>query len=184
MALAMVLPDGRWQYAEVVDFDAASCGDRARDVCAPLLRRIPGTRFVKAADLSHLVIEFIEALGLRLSDEVEVRIPNPTQEMREIFLEAVRLSNRSMVLKAIAVSRERFVEFQRHCGGAEKTDGHALMDAVGSAICEVNREIPTSFHEAPIFHLELLLGSKNAMSYRAWARAQERDWAALHQAAA
>lgn len=174
MALAMVLPDGRWQYAEVIDFDPAACDDQAREVFMPLMRRIPGTRFVKAADLARLVSEFIESLSLPIDDEIEIRVFRSSPALAEILAEASKISGRAMQIKPMAVNRTRYADFQRHCGGAEKTEGHALMESVGAALCQLSGDVPTAFHESPIYHLELLLGSKNATSYRAWARTQER----------
>lgn len=174
MALAMVLPDGRWQYAEVIDFDPDTFDAQAHDVFMPLMRRIPGTRFLKASDLTLMVSEFVEPLKLPTSAQLEFRVLRPAQALNDILEKACGRLKREVLVKPVAFDRALYVDFQRHCGGAEKTEGHALMESVGAALCEVNRDTPTSFHEAPIYHLELLLGSKSAASFRAWARSQER----------
>ena len=175
MALAMALPDGRWQYAEVIDFDPGTFDVQAHEVFMPLMRRIPGTRFLRADDLALAVSEFVESLALPAAAKVEFRVFRPSAALNDILQRAFKHLKQEVLIKPVAIDKALYADFQRHCGGFDKTEGHALMEAVGSALCEVNRDVSTSFHDAPIYHLELLLGSKNATSFRAWARAQERD---------
>lgn len=181
VSLALVLPDGRWLYAEVLDFDLAECDARTLEVLLPLMRRIPGTRFVKGDDLKALVIDSLR-LWAPPGEEIEVRYAATARSARNLLGEMLQDFSPLMGIKGVALEGDRLLDFQRHCGGSEKTDGHALMDAIGAALCDLHREVPTSFHEAPIVHLELLLGSKSAMSFRAWARAQERERDALAHA--
>lgn len=183
VSLALVLPDGQWLYAEVLDFDLAECDARALQIYLPLMRRIPGTRFVKAGDLQSLVCEFVKRVE-RSGEEVEIRYAATSTDTRNLLGGVLPGVASPACIKAVTLNQDRFTELQRHSGGPEKTEGHALIDAIGTALCDIHREIPTGFHEAPIIHLELLLGSKNAMSFRAWARGQEREWEALHKAAA
>lgn len=182
IALAMVAPDGQWLHAEVLDFDLADCDQRALDVHLPLMRRIPGTHFVRGANLATMLHDFVRALSK--AGEVEFRFSALSEQTRDLLDRLLVDLGRPSSLKPVHLDPAHFDDFQRHCGGVEKTDGHALIEAIGAALCDVHREIPTNFHDASIYHLELLLGSKNAMSYRAWARAEERRWESLHQAAA
>lgn len=174
MALAMVLPDGRWRYAEMIDFDLETFDVQTHDVFMPLMRRIPGTRFFKAGDLTLVVREFVDSLNLSPVDQIEFRVFRPAAALNDVIETAFKRLKCKVFIKPAAVDQALYADFQRHCGGVDKTEGHALMEAVGAALCEVSRKSPTAFHEASIYHLELLLGSKNATSFRAWARAQER----------
>ena len=184
ISLAMVHPGGRWVYAEAADIEPETCDERARDVCLPVLRRIPGTNFVQAEKMAEMGSKFISMLNPCEVEDVVIRTASPSLSMHDFFFQVRKLTGQTVRLQVVDVNQENFVDFLRHCGGVEKTEGHALLHAVATALCDVNREVPTSFHEASIFHLELLLGSKNATSYRAWARAMERHWDALQQAAA
>lgn len=187
LSLAMVIPANNWRYAEVID-RPESLDEHAQTVVLPKLTKIPGAQFVKSADLHAEVAEFITRMGLSPSDTLEIRCFAKQDHrlvaiMRQGAIQA-GLASGSISFGTADPAEEQLNDFYRHCGGAERACDHALVNAVGGALCDRNRQVPTNFHEGSIHHFELLMGSKNATSYRAWARATERAWLESHGVAA
>jgi hypothetical protein len=176
ISVALVMPTGRWFYAEVTDFQKADC---AKDVLAqvvPRLTKVPGTVFVKREDLGKAILEWLSATA-----EGGAAKGGPLP--RFMFRGQRRMDWVSLcdILKRAEGAPGRFSlrkpnpqtlnVFTAHCGGVAKAGHHALMDAIGLAVCDEQRTEPLDFEK--ISHLELLLGTKGAMTYRAWVRRHE-----------
>lgn len=175
LSLALVCPDGSWMYAEVIDH-GEDCDEFARLHVLPRFRRIPGTRFVRANGLAESARDFVQARSAKGLTSFEVRLARDLPGTRSLVQQIFALAKRDHEIVPMTVNGDLFEEFQKHCGGASRVQGHALLGAMGAALSEGQEGVvaPTSFHTASISHLELLLGSKNAVSFRAWARGRER----------
>jgi len=176
LTLALVLSDARWHYIEIINQEVEPGDEDIRSYVMPKLMRVPGTRFIRGADLALDLAEFFRQLGK--TDAVEFRfLRGNAQTVTEPLAKALAAAfiRTPATFVDVDVAQADFDSFQRHCGGVDRVRRHALTDAIGAALCDLNSPEPTKFHLASIHHLELLLGSKNATSFRAWARSRERE---------
>lgn len=179
LSLAMVTLPNSWRYAEVID-RPIMLDEYAATSVLPKLTKIPGAHFVKSSDLHKEIGALLKSLAPLEQDTIDVRLfGGLDSRIASLFDQGAKQAEVSCAiqLSAIDLDTARLEDFYSHCGGPERSSGHALVNAIGGAICDRNRSQPTAFHEASIHHFELLMGSKNAASYRAWARTGERGWA-------
>jgi hypothetical protein len=183
LSLAMADPSGHWYYAEVIDLDMSACDEFTVKNILPRMTKIPGAHFVKGDDLAASLATFLSTL--EMGDSLTVKTsPALDPALANVIRQAVEIANVAVPFKLVPVRQdyEMFERFQQHCGGPEKVRHHSLINVLGGILCDTSRNVPSTLSERPITHLELLMGSKNAMSYRAWTRASESAWRAAHPA--
>jgi hypothetical protein len=179
VSAALVHPvDGCWFYAEVVDFASADCSEFVISSVLPKLRKIPGTRFVNRADLGSELLKWLMCVtgGTVESGKALPAIALRASETRGANLINLQLHQAASAggievdvsTKMCRVDPAALDDFYQHCGGELKVRHNGLVDAVGLTICDVARVEPVNLSE--IRHFEFLMGSKSAMSYRAWMR--------------
>lgn len=185
LSAALVHPEqGRWFYAEVVDFDERSCSPHVVAEVLPKLRKIPGTRFVKHERLGAELLDWLtsneyRSPGLQLPAFCGLDwrslnlVSSAVDDAKGRDAVNVQLVTHLCRPNAAALS-----EFYQRCGGEKKVRHNALVDAVGLAICDPARA--GAINLAEIRHFEMLMGSKSAMSYRAWMRRYEAARSLAH----
>ena len=174
LSLALVHPDGRWFYAEptdiVVESGEAEARSRAR------LRSVPGTTFSTLACLDEHVAIYLDQVVPSGSIVLEIAHAGSLEETQahQMLASAVSKSCNALTLKLKKVDTDStlLADLRAHCGGDERVQDHALINAMSLALC--NKSQVTDFFSQPFHRLEMLLGSKNAMSLRAWVREHER----------
>jgi hypothetical protein len=181
-SIALFHPEnGFWFYAEVVDFDRADCSQFFVESVQPKLRRIPGTKFVTRADLPGEMLRWLLHVVQPLGDACD---PLPEVILRGPSARAGDLATRPLLAAAEAEGAQLNLTFREcrpdpsllsdfysHAGGEAKARHNGLADAVGLAISDRSREENINLSE--IRHFEFLMGSKPAMSLRAWVRRLE-----------
>lgn len=181
-SIALFHPEmGYWFYAEVVDFDRADCTQFFVEVVQTKLRRIPGTKFVTRADLPGEILRWLLHVAQPLG---EVRDPQPEIIFRGSSARSGELAAKPLLAAAEAAGTKLNLtirtcrpdpsllsNFYSHAGGEAKARHNGLADAVGLAISDQHREEKIDLSD--IRHFEFLMGSKAAMSLRAWVRRLE-----------
>jgi hypothetical protein len=171
VSAALVRPGGPWFYAETVDLHAFA---EQGEAVTRKLRAVPGTTFVAGADLGAEMLAWIE----------RTRAPGRSQQIR-VDSELVRMELEPVVSGAYAdacrdqpprwglckCSRTTLAQFYERTGSNKRDLRHSLVDALASAYCDLMRTQPMDTES--IAHLELVLGTKGALGYRAWARRHE-----------
>lgn len=172
VSLAAASPSGAWFYAEVTDIDGARCSQRVRDCVIPQLRKVTDTVFVKSVNL-----------GSAFAGWIAQHAPGDI-EIRALCDEAVHASFlRDLLMgQGVAASRLSAGECEvdhaafeiglARCGGEPKVGGSAIIRAVLTAVCDKRRQEPIGTLNTRRF--ELLMGTRNATSLRAWIRRHER----------
>lgn len=171
VSVALMQPAGPWFYAEVVDVDLAPLEDRKRIALEKQLRRVPGTTFVQSAHLGEQVLQWLgrvrtAPLVVRVETELTRKVLTPTLEHArahggggvEVTWRICRFSNASLAA------------FYKKSGGC-KPGANSLVDALGLAFCDMDRTTPMDVEK--IHHLEMVMGTKGALGYRAWGRRYE-----------
>lgn len=164
LSFAMIDLSGRWFYSEIADV-SVDCDPWVQANVVDKLRRIPRTKFLHAADLPACLAEWIAA-----PDGGMVRVKVGSEEIRSSIRPYLPAA---VSIEVSAVDDEELAEYYAHSGGQSRVQHNALVDVIGVAVCDKHRK--ELFHCKEIQHLELLLGSKNAMSYRAWIRKHEQE---------
>lgn len=174
LSLALVHPDGRWFYAEPTDIAVESGEAEARSRAR--LRSVPGTTFSTLACLEEHVAIFLDQVVPSGSIVLEIAHDGSLEETQahQMLASAVSKSCHALILKLKKVDADPtlLADLRAHCGGEERIQSHALISAMSLALCST--EELTDFFSQPFHRLEMLLGSKNAMSLRAWIREHER----------
>lgn len=189
LSLGLVTLKGEWYYAEVIDYNLDECDDYARKNIIPRLMKIPHASFIRNALLPADVGEFVaRTAGLSSCSEVVIHmlpVGYEQEAAKAAFRQVpgVKQGRLKIEVKPVGgLDLARFQDFHEHCGKGERTKEHSLINALGAMLCDTHRSKASSLAEVPIRHLELLMGSKNAMSYRAWVRSEEAAWRAAHAA--
>ena len=171
VSAALMQPAGTWFYAEVVDVDLSCLEERQRNALDKQLRRVPGTTFVQRHQLGEQVLQWLERVRtapqvVRVETELARRVLTPTLEQArahvgggvEVTWRICRFSNASLAA------------FYKKSGGC-KPGTNSLVDALGLAFCDLDRT--TQMDVEKIHHLEMVMGTKGALGYRAWGRRYE-----------
>ncbi len=178
--LALTTCENNWFYAEVIDYSPDKLDDQALKDVVPRLMKVPRARFLRHHDVPAELSQYLTDIGAK---SLEIRTMGEADPRLKALMIAASMDAGLISPPAFHqadIDPERFESFLRHCGGGERTAGHPLVRVTGAAICDQTRTAPTRFSDGSIHHFELLMGSKNAGSYRAWARNQEREWAESH----
>jgi len=187
VSLAAVCPSGEWFYAEVTDIEGEECSQFVRDCVLPQLRKVTETTFVKSGGLGAALARWIERWAASDDGEIEIRTQDAevldVPLLRELLRGHTELGGR---LRAGQCSVDR-VTLERglaRCGGPSKVGGSAIIRAVLAAVCDESRQAPIGALGTRRF--ELLMGTRNATSLRAWIRRheQQRQLAAAMRAGA
>lgn len=167
VSFALACPTGIWFYSEVVDVECEASDDAAAAAVAAKLRKVPGTTFVKGADLGH---EAVSWLARQQRAPLLVRVEDGAT--RDLMIDLLGGEGRQNPQWSICrFSHAKRDEFFRHCGGPSKLRHHSLVNSLALAVCDLQRSVPMD--SARINHLEMLMGTKGAVSYRAWTRRHE-----------
>lgn len=166
VSAALVCPAAQaWEYIELIDPRFKLDPSGARPAWAHDLRKVPRTVF------AHTEAELFAAVDT-VKDGLLGRLPAAAGAREVIY----RVS-------AMAAFAERLVgqcrrvtgpddalasEFTQRCNGKRAGRPHALVDALQLAVSDQERRQPLLIEE--ITRFELLLGTKNAQSMRAWLR--------------
>jgi hypothetical protein len=174
LSLALVHPDGRWLYAEPTDIAVEPSEAEARSRAR--LRSVPGTTFSTLACLDEHVALFLDQVLPSGTIVLEVAHDGSAEDSPALRVLASAASKSchalSLKLKQAVTDPNSLADFRAHCGGEDRIQSHALINAISLALCST-QEL-TDFFSQPFHRLEMLLGSKNAMSLRAWVREHER----------
>lgn len=170
--VALMQPPRSWFYAEVVDLDLQRYSDREATAISAKLRMVPGTTFVQRADLGAAMMNWLEQCR---GPEQEVRVE--TELARKVLMpileDAYAAAGRKpeVTWRICRFSNTALRDFYRHSGGRHKGRSHSLIDALGLAFCDLDRRAPMQVER--IHHLEMVMGTKGALGYRAWGRRYE-----------
>lgn len=165
ISCALVCPSQhKWVYIEQIEPPAASePRPAAASAWAQELRKVPHTVFAKSEpELLALVRDAVAQMvasadgGAALAPLLRVR--NLDGFPQEVDLPAERVRVRPGLAR----------EFARKCGAARLNRPHALLWALELAVSDESLRHAVVVEE--ITRLELLLGTKNAQSMRAWLR--------------
>lgn len=164
ISCALVCPQLQaWIYIEQIDPHLPA--GQARPAWSDELRKIPRARFARSeSELLELargtVAEFVERAANLSGTPVDA---------------VLRLGEADMLSEALGVhstvvstSQAALEEFWLKCGAREANRAHGLLVAMGLAASDTESRYPLQLDD--ISRLELLLGTKNAQSMRAWLR--------------
>lgn len=176
LSLAMASPDGEWFYAEVTDIDAGRCSRHARENTFAQMRKVTETVFVKSANLRSAVASWLTRVAPAQGSSIEIRCaPGESVNgaaLRELLAGHDELAAR-LVDAACEVDQAALEQGISRCGGAAKVGASSIVRAVLAAVCDRARQEPLGALHTRRF--ELLMGTRNATSLRAWIRRYERD---------
>ncbi len=184
LGVALVGTSGAWRYIETVDVEAHRLDEFARERFVPRMKKLPFGKFVRSNTLTSCLREAADSMGWTIDQPLHTL--GPLEALRDARLNNLLQqslgesgANRSLSITEVQVDSEVFNEFIERSGG-ERVRHHPLVRAIGAALCDPGRTVPTNFQSLTLHHFELLMGSKNALSFRAWVRNQERRWASEH----
>lgn len=175
VSVALQQASGRWFYAEAADVDVSRIPDedqRAR--LEARLRCVPDTTFVQQASIGAELLRFVQRV--RGSGELTIRVGSElTRKILQPMLAAAAASageDVTMVTwRMCRYSNTALDAFYKKSGWRRHAFEHSLVDALGLAICDLDRSEPMDVER--IHHLEMVLGTKGAAGYRAWGRQHE-----------
>jgi hypothetical protein len=165
---------GRWFYAEVVDVDLQQLGEQELAGINTKLRLVPGTTFVQLADLGVTMMKWLDQTP-GAAWELRVETEHARKALMPILQAAYAAADRSPNVnwRVCRFSNTALRDFYRHSGGRHKGRTHSLIDALGLAFCDLERRVPMQVEK--ISHLEMVMGTKGALGYRAWGRRFESE---------
>ncbi|HWS26710.1 MAG TPA: hypothetical protein VN259_09100 [Xanthomonadales bacterium] len=176
LSMAIVSPGGQWFYVEVTDVDASVCSQRAREHTLAQMRKVTETLFVKSVNLRSAVAAWLVRNSPENGASIEVRSvqgePVDVGSLRKLLQGHEDLSER-LVGATCSVDAQAFEQGIARCGGRAKVGASAIVRAVLAAVCDQARRDPMGALHTQRF--ELLMGTRNATSLRAWIRRYERD---------
>jgi hypothetical protein len=176
VSLALAGLQGKWFYAEAVDAPIGD-GEPELERAAKHLRKVPGTTFVKRETLAPTVQKWLAIQAQPAGELAEciVEVRSDDLDLARTLLPLLAADGSQICRGVEIVIRRAPVklrdDFIKHCGGPGKVVPHSLVGAVSLAVCDPCREEPMQSYN--IHNFELLMGFKNAMSYRAWVRRHE-----------
>lgn len=167
VSVALMQPQGPWLYAEMIEVNPQLLDDDLRKTLK--LRCVPGTTFVARGRAGEAVVQWLDAnrLGpqeIRVENEVTRKLLGPLVE------EACQQGSPELTWRICRFSNASLADFYRRSGGV-KPRTHSLVDALGIAFCDLDRQVPMDVER--IHHLEMVMGTKGAHGYRAWGRRHE-----------
>lgn len=179
VSVALQEASGRWFYVEAADLDLSRVSDSAeRRAIESKLRCVPNTTFVQQAEIGSALLRFLQAvrgegpLTIRVGSEITRKVLQPML-MAAASSEQVDLS--AVTWRTCRFSNTSLDSFYRKSGwrrgAAKPAYQHSLVDALGLAVCDLDR--CEAMDVERIHHLEMVLGSKGAAGYRAWGRVHE-----------
>lgn len=178
LGVALVSTGGVWRYIETVDVDETRLDDFARERVVPRMKKLPFGKFVRSIDLVSSLGQAAASIGWTAAQPL--RTLAPMDDRLGILLHQAlgdRVVNAGPNIAEVQADRNLFDEFIERSGG-DRVRHHPLVRAIGTALCDRSRGVPTNFQSMSVHQFELLMGSKNALSFRAWVRTQERQWIA------
>lgn len=175
LTLALASLRGQWLYAEVVNLPKAEI-ERLSSRHLDKLQKVPGTRFISAADTADTVQawlqEQVQAMGeapLRESTlEVRSALPDAATLLQTLLTREGHLVCGALQVRRRVPGEDVLAAFYDACGAQRLVDPHALLEAISLAYCDERRdEAMVPFQVMPF---ELLMGTKNAAGFRRWSR--------------
>ncbi len=178
LGVALVSTGGVWRYIETVDVDETRLDDFARERVVPRMKKLPFGKFVRSIDLVAGLGQAAASMCWTAAQPLRTLAPMDTR-LSTLLHQALGepRANVELNIAEVQADRDLFNEFIERSGG-ERVRHHPLVRAIGTALCDRGRRVPTNFQSLSVHHFELLMGSKNALSFRAWVRNQERQWIA------
>lgn len=180
LSLGLVHPDGRWFYTESTDVSLQESEEHARLNWLPRMKKVPGTYFAPKADVADGIAMYFDQVleaGVTSLNIVIYNLPAIAEVMDVLSIAASKCRHPLELQFVVAqVDQAHLEDLLDHCGGAQRVSGHALINSMAAALCDDSQR--TEFFRRPIHRLEMLMGSKNALSFRAWVRERERS---LHE---
>ncbi|MEJ8837679.1 hypothetical protein [Ramlibacter sp. AN1133] len=168
LSVALMQTKGPWFYAEVVDACAALTGEQRAGL---KLRCVPRTRFVRRDQLAMEVAAWLARVAagplvIRVETDATRRLMAPLLESASQVAE----EKVSATWRICRFSNASLQDFYERSG--EFPPGiHSLVDAVGLTVCDLDRHEKMDLEQ--IHHLELVMGTKGALGFRAWGRRHE-----------
>ncbi len=170
LSLAAASPAGAWFYAEVTDFDVSQCSQDVRECVIPKLRKVTDTAFVKAGRLGPVFANWLARNAPCDAGGIEIRaLPTEPVDVASlrVLLQGHEPANR-LEAGVIEVNHAAMELGLMRCGGRERAGSSAIIRAVLAAVCDQGRQEPVGALNTRRF--ELLIGTRNATSLRAWIR--------------
>lgn len=178
VSVAFAHPAGRWFYAEVVDLPLENYSQHEKDEICSKLRCVAGTTFVTRETLGQHMCEWLAAMGQGAHQVLRVETHFAHRVLSPILERGCAATGKSVQVdwSICRFSNATLNEFYAKSGSSRRDRGqrkgsHSLIDALGIAFCDLDRTIPMDL--ADVRHLEMVMGSKGAMGYRAWGRRHE-----------
>ena len=138
------------------------------------MRKVTETVFVRSADLADALARWITENTEVEGGAIEVRTLDNEEQGAELLrgvLQGYDAVGARLTDGPCDTDPELFELGLARCGGWSKVGGNAMIRAVLAAVCDRNRKEPIGALHTRRF--ELLMGTRNATSLRAWIRRME-----------
>lgn len=177
-SVAMHRPSSTWFYAELADVDLSGLPDKERASVLSMLQRVPGTSFLTRDTLPAAIREWVLSTG---SDAQTARTEKPevAKVLQPLFEQAWAEAGDAAPPVRWTICRYNHSlrqQFYTKCNGFRRAGQpaqplriqHALVDALGLALCDLDRTSPMDLPPQCLQHLHMVLSTKGAASLRAW----------------
>lgn len=175
LSVGISATNGPWYYAEILGHKPDDVEPEIMESVFPHLMKISGTKFLPLKNVKSRVASWIDEISMDGNRPIVVRYASDSGSIAAEFIRDSIPGGIQFSIEERLINSTLYAEFVKKCGGEARVGEHSLVESLGYALCDLNRVERVSIHENSITHLELLMGSKNSTSYRAWARSVEKS---------